>query len=756
MKRCLLLVLLLLLVTLGASAEVSSNLFSQKKYNRHGQVTEMRYVNAQGETVTADNLGYAIARYEYNTYRQQTKVSYFDVDGNPVNCTDGYHSFTTKINAKRIVVERNYKDVDGNYVIGPDGYARQTLQYYGKWHEVTNNYDAEGSLVNAPYATYKTLYFSQNTGRTKNGDEYRDAEGNLMVGPEGYAYSHIDYWGNKDVRTAYYDPEGNLAFNTKVKYALQERTLDRGRYVKDAWYDESMNYTAGPSGYAYVEYEYPEPAATTYWYYNADGTPFWHKDGYCGKTVLLGPRNREQEVRYFGAEHERILCSKGYSRVETYYTTFGGILKQYYFDENDDRMIVEDLGYHMLVRTYNGKKVSTEYYLDVNQKPVNCVDGYHKISYGYTSRKAKDKAVAEIYTDVDGNPVPSKKGYSSIEYENDTEGHHIAEWYFDEQGQPYVMEEAGATEVHYEYEDGRVVLTSYYLNGQPVLTPKGYHQIMVTYNSAGKVLNQDYLDTQGAPVNTTDGYAHLANDYTGYDDIGAVRYTDAEDRLVLTPGQAYAYTLKEYGDSQRVYTLTYMDTEEKPFTVSAGYARIYRELDKDNSVILERYLDEDGRPVANTSGICTIRRTYEEKRLTSEAYFDAEDKPFKTGNGYARYTRAYTKDGDIAEEAYFDETGAPVLQKNGYAKVVREWDKAKVLHSETYFGVQGEKVENTSGYASFVYENDEQGNAVVIRYYGADGKPAEISGGYAVIRREFDENRRVVSEAWFDAGDQPT
>ena len=98
MKRSLFLFLclLLLLLACSASAEVSSNLFAKRTYNGYGKVAEMRYVDAEGNTVMADNLGYAIARYKYNTFRQQTQVAYFDADGNPVNCAEGYHQANTK------------------------------------------------------------------------------------------------------------------------------------------------------------------------------------------------------------------------------------------------------------------------------------------------------------------------------------------------------------------------------------------------------------------------------------------------------------------------------------------------------------------------------------------------------------------------------------------------------------------------------------------------------------------------------------
>ena len=124
MKKMLLIVLaavtLFLALAVSAQAEVSGNLFIQRKRNNKGKVTELTYVDAEGNVTMADNLGYAIARYEYKEGKRLTKTSFYDEQGNPVNCTDGYHAQTNKINSVNITIEKNYKDVDGNLVIGPE------------------------------------------------------------------------------------------------------------------------------------------------------------------------------------------------------------------------------------------------------------------------------------------------------------------------------------------------------------------------------------------------------------------------------------------------------------------------------------------------------------------------------------------------------------------------------------------------------------------------------------------------------------
>ena len=43
----------------GAQAEISSNLNMKQTFTRHGMVEKERYVNAQGETVMAEDKGYA-------------------------------------------------------------------------------------------------------------------------------------------------------------------------------------------------------------------------------------------------------------------------------------------------------------------------------------------------------------------------------------------------------------------------------------------------------------------------------------------------------------------------------------------------------------------------------------------------------------------------------------------------------------------------------------------------------------------------
>ena len=63
-----------------------------------------------------------------------------------------------------------------------------------------------------------------------------------------------------------------------------EKQTERGRVTEITWKDENGNITAGPEGYATVRYEY-EHQKTTERYYDAEGYPYETEGGYYGRVI---------------------------------------------------------------------------------------------------------------------------------------------------------------------------------------------------------------------------------------------------------------------------------------------------------------------------------------------------------------------------------------------------------------------------------------------------------------------------------------
>src|SRR5690349_16758563 len=86
-------------------------------------------------------------------------------------------------------------------------------------------------------------------------------------------------------------------------------------------------------------------------------------------------------------------------------------------------------------------------------------------------------------------------------------------------------------------------------------------------------------------------------------------------------------------------------------------------------------------------------------REVGSGYLDENRRPVRSKRGYARITKVYNDQNQVAEESYFDEKGQPVRSIDGYAHVTRQFDRNRNVTSERYFDEHGEAVLVKGGYA---------------------------------------------------------
>ena len=83
---------------------------------------------------------------------------------------------------------------------------------------------------------------------------------------------------------------------------------------------------------------------------------------------------------------------------------------------------------------------------------------------------------------------------------------------------------------------------------------------------------------------------------------------------------------------------------------------------------MESYFGVSDEPVLNQTGYHTIKRIWADKNhISSEAWFDTEDRPMPIGDDtYVRRERDFDAAGNIIAERYFDANDLPTACRDGY------------------------------------------------------------------------------------------
>ena len=203
--------------------------------------------------------------------------------------------------------------------------------------------------------------------------------------------------------------------------------------------------------------------------------------------------------------------------------------------------------------------------------------------------------------------------------------------------------------------------------GDPVIaSDKGYATIKYSYGTGKTVTGIELLDTEGNLIIGSEGYARIANVYNGKTRIEQ-RYYDKDGNLVNGPqGYARQETKGLWSDVRSTWEY-----------------------------------DQDGNPV-NLHRITEYTSYGKYRLITSDSWYDTEDKLAAGPDGYARVENEYLG-ASVTKKAFLDKDGKPYYNaKAGYATLVREFEKS-VERSLNYYGTKGERIPGPDGYSYAVF-----------------------------------------------------
>ena len=311
-----------------------------------------------------------------------------------------------------------------------------------------------------------------------------------------------------------------------------EKKTERGRVTEITWKDENGNVTAGPEGYATVRYEYAHQK-TTETYYDAEGFPFETEGGYYGRIVStdsflvtteyigingkptntkMGYAKVERRSFMFGAERYTIFYdetgrtvvvpSLGYAQVET--LAYGKELTGRIYMDEKGNPVDTPAGYAAMRKKMNRNHVVIrEWYEHADGSAATGPDGWSRCEI-LRDANNKDRITAVEYYDAAGS-LTDAGGYAREVYQY-AKGVVITSR-FDAAGNiiPYG---GNAVSVRRKTKDDQL-LEEMFLNeaGEPTTLPEGYAGVKYSYNSAGQLELTQYLDTEGGKTTCSAGYS---------------------------------------------------------------------------------------------------------------------------------------------------------------------------------------------------------------------------------------------------------
>ena len=302
-----------------------------------GQWIATRYYDENGNPCYCSD-GYGGEDYEYEN-GNLVSIKYVDPDGSPMLCKDGYHEVYDEYENGRCV-RSSYYDTEGHLVALEDGYAviENTYDDYGNIIE-KNYFDAYLDPVDAPNA-YRIVNEYDERGNKTRETGYSLEEGSLIFESAVYEYDEHD----NQIRQSLYDSEGNLIEGTKtfpsetVRYFDSRNNLVREEYLGA---DGKYQYCDDPEAINIIEYSYDELGREIL-------NRYLHADASGSETCLYqfayaydayGNISQEDFLDGAGQLQNR---STGYASIVSEYDPAGNRIVMEYYDENGDPAVDED------------------------------------------------------------------------------------------------------------------------------------------------------------------------------------------------------------------------------------------------------------------------------------------------------------------------------------------------------------------------------------------------------------------------------
>lgn len=282
--------------------------------------------------------------------------------------------------------------------------------------------------------------------------------------------------------------------------------------------------------------------------------------------------------------------------------------------------------------------------------------------------------------------------------------------------------------------------------------------IRFEYGEGGRMERLVHVNAQGkvAPMPGS----RVAEQKVEYDAAGRVKVRRNYDALRLPVADASGVSIREfeYDAAGRLVRSTLRDGQGRKITPRMpGYAEMRLSWDDKGRPLSIRYLDGDGRPIANSRGESHVQYSYDDDRHEVIRTNTIDGKLADNALGYATECRQSTADGSATHTSWKNAEGEPVQHPSlGAVALLSEQTRTDHLKRERLCAENGVMRDSARVCAEHLVRTDGQGLVEWECYNAADGLPCQNEAlGYAERVCEYASDGTLQREYFWDAGGNP-
>ena len=741
-------------------------------------------IDTNGELM-ADKDGYVTEQIIYDKNGLPTINLSLDKNGRPWRRPDGTYGNIDKIDFPQNIIETYYVDENGTYIENNDGAfktvikvneKRQITELYSKDKndqiiESEDNqdiqlwsFDEQNRFQSIKFLSKDRLFisglrFECNREGTHNTRAFCLSENGIGVyedyGVEGIEYS-LNEGNNLPVLQIFINEYKQFKTCKDGYNAVRKWEDDKGRIIKELYYDVDGTPMPDNSGIFGIKLEYLDEKTTRRIYLDADENIIENKNG-VAYTVETRNSSGLFQINYNIKEEPYENDGWVYINQERIKTNYG--YQERLFVLNSNKEQIEILRPHRA---------------DAGWGIVPCM-------FVETNFDDKGRPLSEYFKDLNDNIVGDADGdsYTIWEYDDSINQEILSRY--------NINGELRVSIKTIKDHKNRIIKQSYFNNNIEVLElERGYSGEIYEYDDDENKKIVSFIDSKGKVCNNKDGFAHRVS---WYDSIGRL----IAQKDVTIDGNVHGLIgFREFIDSEKRECAYYIHREDdQGHTIPNENGSVFEYFEEDNKgrPIKNLYLNADKYPLPDTDGDYGLSYEYDdEKRLAIIKCLDESGHPHNNKLGYGLIHSYMNEDGKEIKRMHYSVEGNPITLSGllGCYGLSYEYPNE---HNRIvgYLNEDGEITTNIHGYAYreecfnpetgvkriFYYDKDrnntqslkdenkeygleirEEDNIEYIISLGRDGDRANNACGYAV-RHNVYEDGKLCAYRFLDADNNP-